>query len=323
MTRSMLALLLVAAIAGWSGCSEGTATKPTGGSASVRAETTANPVAPEPAPFESIALASDSSYDSEQVGNDGQPGEVRELTKLGIRFCWCPPGNFRMGSSDDAPGHLNNETQFDVTLSKGFWIQQTELTQNQYEQLMGCNPAFFKGPQNPIETLTWSDATEFCRRLSELPPEKKVGNRFRLPTEAEWEYACRAGSTTEFCYGDDEAGLDEYGWYNKNSGRTTHPVGEKAANAWGLHDMHGNVSEWCQDFYGEYPRKAVTDPRGPESGERRTLRGGGWFFAPMFARSAHRDGYAPSARYVGLGFRLVATTAEAGSRNSSDEAEEP
>jgi formylglycine-generating enzyme required for sulfatase activity len=309
MAHRKLALLIIAATAGCGGCSGDAATIPAAGTASVSAKTAASPAAPEPVPFESIALASDSSYASPPVGDDAEPGDVREFTKLKIKFCWCPPGEFRMGSSDDAPGHLNNETQSDVTFSKGFWIQQTELTQNQYEQLMGSNPAFFKGPQNPIESLTWTEATEFCRRLSELPPENKAGNRFRLPTEAEWEYACRAGSTTEFCFGDDEAGLDQYGWYNKNSGRATHPVGEKRANAWGLRDMHGNVMEWCQDFYGEYPRKAVTDPRGPESGDKRVLRGGGWFFVPMFLRSAHRDAYLPSARYVGLGFRLVATAA--------------
>jgi formylglycine-generating enzyme required for sulfatase activity len=269
-------------------------------------------VIPDPVPYESIALASDSSYTSARVSDGVQPGEIREFTKLKIRFCWCPAGSFQMGSREDAPGHLLNETQFEVTLSKGFWMQQTELTQDQYERLMGTNPAFYKGPRNPVDSVTWTEAAEFCRRLSALPPEKRAGNQFRLPTEAEWEYACRSGSTTEFCYGDDEAGLDNYGWYGRNSARSTHPVGEKLANAWGLYDMHGNVSEWCQDFYGAYPHKA-TDPRGPASGEKRTHRGGGWFFVPMYARSAHRDAYIPSARYVGLGFRLVATkTSETG-----------
>jgi formylglycine-generating enzyme required for sulfatase activity len=172
---------------------------------------------------------------------------------------------------------------------------------------MGPSPAYFKGPQNPVESVTWDEAIEFCRRLSEIPPEKKVGNLFRLPTEAEWEYACRAGSTTEWCCGDDEADLDEYGWYHKNSARSTHPVGEKKPNAWGLHDMHGNVSEWCQDLYGEYPHATVTDPHGLSAGDaRRTLRGGGWFFVAAYARSAYRDAHQPVDRYAGRGFRLVA-----------------
>jgi formylglycine-generating enzyme required for sulfatase activity len=228
-----------------------------------------------------------------------------------------------MGSSDDAPGNLMNEKQFEATLSRGFWMQQTELTQHQYEQLMGSNPAFFKGSQNPVESVTWTEATEFCRRLSELPPEKQAGNLFRLPTEAEWEYACRAGSTTEWCFGDDEGGLDEYGWYNKNSARTTHPVGEKKANAWGLHDMHGNVSEWCQDFYGQYPGMPVTDPIGPaSSAQGRNLRGGGWFFVAPYLRSAFRDAHDASSRYSGRGFRIVATLAEADSASSSGAGEE-
>jgi formylglycine-generating enzyme required for sulfatase activity len=142
--------------------------------------------------------------------------------------------------------------------------------------------------------------------LSALPPESKSGNAYRLPTESEWEYACRAGSTTEFCYGDDPADLEKYAWINGNSQRTTHPVGEKLPNAWGLHDMHGNVSEWCFDWYGDYPSTPVTDPQGPETGDKRVLRGGGWFFEQSRARSAFRDAYGPDVTYVGLGFRLVA-----------------
>jgi formylglycine-generating enzyme required for sulfatase activity len=299
MTRSRLVLLIAAAIAG---CGDRSTTRN-----SAPAGKTVDSVALEPAPFETIPLASDASYESPPAADGGQPGEVRELTNLKIKFCWCPPGDFQMGSPETAPNHQLNETQYKVTLSRGFWMQQTELTQDQYQQLMGSNPAFYKGEQNPVESVTWTEATEFGRRLSELPPEKKAGNLFRLPTEAEWEYACRAGSTTVFCHGDDEAGLEEYAWYHQNSARTTHPVGEKKPNAWGLHDMHGNVSEWCQDFFGDYPREAAIDPRGPKSGDKRTLRGGGWFQVAMWARSSHRDAYVPSARYVGLGFRLVAT----------------
>jgi len=316
MARLTFVVLIVAMIAGCGGRPDvaGTPADPapaTSGDISVAggAKTSEVFVAPEPVPFESIALASDSSYATSTVAEGGQPGEVREFTALKIKFCWCPPGSFQMGSRDNAPGNMMNERQHEVILSKGFWMQQTELTQDQYEQLMGSNPAFFKGAQNPVESVTWDEATEYCRRLSELPPEKNAGNLFRLPTEAEWEYACRAGSDTEWCCGDDETVLDDYCWYNKNSARTTHPVGEKKPNSWGLHDMHGNVSEWCQDLYGEYPRDAVTDPRGSAAGEsRRNLRGGGWFFVSAYARSAYRDAHDPADRYVGRGFRLVATS---------------
>lgn len=260
----------------------------------------------EPAAFETIALAGNSTYQSPPIPVGTSAGETQELTALKIKFCWCPAGQFLMGSRDDAPGHQLNETQFEVTLSKGFWLQQTELTQEQYETLMGVNPSNFKGKTNPVESVDWNDAREFCRRLSELPPEKASGNHYRLPTEAEWEYGCRAGSTTSFCFGDDESELEEYAWFNKNSARTTHPVATRQPNAWGLHDMHGNVMEWCSDFFGNYPTGTATDPKGPDSSDKRSLRGGGWFFVPLYARSAHRDAFVPTARYVGLGFRLVA-----------------
>ena len=154
--------------------------------------------------------------------------------------------------------------------------------------------------------MTWDDANEFGRRLSALPSEKEAGNTYRLPTEAEWEYACRAGGLTVYSFGDDESKVHDYGWVNTNAERTTHPVASKQPNAWHLYDLHGNVTEWCSDWYGEYPTTPVTDPHGPEAGEKRCLRGGGWFFIPEHARCSHRDAYVPTARYVGLGFRIVA-----------------
>ncbi len=259
-----------------------------------------------PASFNSILLGKDDSYEVPPTPPGVSAGETRELTALKIKFCWCPNGTFNMGSPADALGSERNEQQFEVSLSKGFWMQQTEVTQAQYEALMGVNPSHFRGDANPVESVDFSDAKEFCRRLCELPPEKNSENLYRLPTEAEWEYACRAGSTSSFCFGDDEGMLEEYGWFNKNANRTTHAVGGKKPNAWGLHDMHGNVSEWCRDFYAAYPSAAQTDPHGPEAGDQITVRGGGWFFVPQNARSAHRDAYQQAARYVGLGFRLVA-----------------
>lgn len=304
-TERRLAWLLTVAIAGCGGAENAGPALPGHGAGPV-AES--DPL--EPVPFESMALASDESYESPRADAGAQAGDVRELTHLKIRFHWCPPGSFSLGTSHTSEKHLLNEGPVDVTFSKGFWMQETELTQNQYEQLMGPGPSFHKGPENPVDSVTWDEAVEFCRRLSELPPEKKAGNLFRLPTEAEWEYACRAGTTTEFSFGDDESLMDQFAWYSANSNRTTHPVAQKKPNAWGLCDMHGNVAEWCLDFYGEYPQQALTDPRGPESGAKRTLRGGGWFHLPVFARSAHRDGSIPLARYFARGFRLVATIAE-------------
>jgi formylglycine-generating enzyme required for sulfatase activity len=303
MTRANLMWLVVLTIAGCGDRSNPAIPAATDSEASRAAA----PATPEPVPFETLPLATDESFESAPATDGAQPGEVREFTPLKIKFCWCPPGTFEMGSPETAPSHLLNETQHTVTLTRGYWMQQTELTQSQYQQLMGSHPAHYKGEHLPVESVTWSEATEFARRLSALPPEKKVGNQFRLPTEAEWEYACRAGAATLFPHGDDEAGLEDFAWYHQNSARTTHPVGEKKSNAWGLYDMHGNVAEWCQDYYGDYPREAVSDPRGPASGDKRTLRGGNWFQVAMWTRASHRDAYAPSARYVGLGFRLVAT----------------
>jgi formylglycine-generating enzyme required for sulfatase activity len=276
----------------------------TGAGAGAANSTTTLPA--EPKPFEEISLSTDSSYESAAITPGTTPGEVREMTALKIPFCWCPPGKFVIGSDPNLVGHMLNEVQHEVTLTKGFWLQKTELTQAQFQTLMGINPAFHPGESNPVETISWNAAMEFARRLSALPPEGKSGNVYRLPTEAEWEYACRAGLTSEFCSGDDPAELEKYAWFNVNSKRTTHPVGEKLPNAWGLHDMHGNVSEWCLDWYGDYPTSPVTDPQGPESGESRVLRGGGWFYDPSRARCAFRNAYGPEVTYVGLGCRLVA-----------------
>ncbi|MBL8816274.1 MAG: formylglycine-generating enzyme family protein [Planctomyces sp.] len=282
-----------------SGCSSDSAVDPS--------QATTTEVTPtEPVSFESIPLSKDSSYESPPIPAGTEAGEVREFTALKIRFCWCPSGTFLMGSPPDALGSERNEQQFEVTLSKGFWIQQTELTQAQYQALMGVNPSHFRGDSNPVESLTHMDAREFCKRLSQLPPEQKSGNLYRLPTEAEWEYACRSGSTTSFCFGDDESLLAEYGWFNGNAARTTHPVGTRKPNAWNLYDMHGNVAEWCNDGYAEYPTTPQTDPIGADVSDQIVVRGGGWFFVPQNSRSAHRDAYPEGARYVGLGARLVA-----------------
>jgi formylglycine-generating enzyme required for sulfatase activity len=171
-----------------------------------------------------------------------------------------------------------------------------EVTQQQYEKVMGTNPSTTKGPQNPVEKVSWNDAVEFCRKLSALPAEKSAGYVYRLPTEAEWEYACRAGTQTAYSFGDSESELGDYAWYDKNAGGTTHPVGSKKPNAWGLYDMHGNVFEWCQDWYGSYPSGSVTDPTGESSGSHRVVRGGAGTASPSAVRrSASGAGLATGA----------------------------
>ena len=182
----------------------------------------------------------------------------------------------------DASGLDDDQTPHEVTLTKPFKMGVHEVTQAQYEQVMGVNPSKYKGANNPVENVSWEDAVEFSRRLSELPAEKAAGNVYRLPTDAEWEYACRAGTTTKYSFGDDESDFGESWlgcWENflENSGTNTHPVGSKLPNAWGLYDMYGNVWEWCQDWEEDYPSGSVTDPSGATSGLSRVVRGGCWY----------------------------------------------
>jgi formylglycine-generating enzyme required for sulfatase activity len=168
---------------------------------------------------------------------------------------------------------------------------------------MKYNPSFFKkrGDDCPVDTVSWFDAQAFIAQLNKVEGRKK----YRLPTEAEWEYACRAGSTTRFCFGNYSPELEEYAWYIANSERTTHPVGQKRPNAWGLYDMHGNVWEWCQDWSGDYPEGPISDPTGAASGQARVLRGGTWLSDTDYLRSAGRVGFSPDFRYHLIGFRLA------------------
>ena len=226
-------------------------------------------------------------------GCDRSPGSARSI---GMEFKVIPAGTFTMGE-----GHKAHE----VRITRPFKMGVHEVTQAQYEQVMGNNPSNFYGSENPVEMIGWGDAVEFCRRLSELPSEKAAGNVYRLPTEAEWEYACRAGTTTQFSFGDDDSDLGDYAWYAGNSAKKTHPVGSKLPNDWGLYDMHGNVWEWCQDWDGDTPGGLLTDPTGPASGSKRVIRGGGWFNYAQFCRSTLRYGYEPSSRFKSRGFRVA------------------
>ena len=253
-------------------------------------------------------------------------------------------GTFMMGSPTTEPGRRGDETQHSVTLSS-FKMSKYQVTQEQYQAVMGTNPSYFSSnPQagetqgkRPVEGVSWYDAIVFCNKLSikeGLSPAYSISGRtdpavwgsvptdynttwdavkivtgstgYRLPTEAQWEYACRAGTTTAYNTGATIS--DNTGWYKSNSGDKTHQVGLKPANAWGLYDMHGNVEEWCWDWIGSYPSEAQTNPMGASSGFFRVLRGGYWSLSAEDLRSATRVSYQAYRRdygHISLGFRLV------------------
>ena len=223
---------------------------------------------------------------------------------IGMEFASIPAGKFLMGSPLTEKERDPDEKQHEVTLTQGFRMGVHEVTQAQYEQVMGKNPSHFKGATLPVETVSYDDALAFCQKLSDLPAEKAAGRKYRLPTEAEWEYCCRAGTSTPFHFGNELNGTQANCDGNNPYGTTkkgpylekTSPVGSYPANAWGLYDMHGNVWEWCQDWYGDYPKQSVTDPRGPEVGSYCVIRGGGWDGGAADCRSAYRSRFDPSIR---------------------------
>jgi len=221
--------------------------------------------------------------------------DITKTTSLQIDLCTIPAGTFLMGNEMEKPIHQ-------VSISRVFYIGRYPVTQEQWEAVMGNNPSKFKGNDRPVEQVSWDDCQEFIKRINAAG--KGI---FRLPTEAEWEYTCRAGSSGIFCFGDDESLFGDYAWYSANSDNQTHPVGKKKPNAWGVHDMHGNVWEWCQDWYDDYSEDSVTDPQGALSGALpvRVFRGGCWRGVSGFAASAHRGGRGPGYRSDILGFRLV------------------
>jgi len=231
---------------------------------------------------------------------------------LGAKFVLIPAGTFTMGSPSNEPGRRNDETQHQVTISKSFYMQTTHVTQGQWKRMMGSNPPDFEncGDDCPVNNVSWNDAQEFIGRLN----RHEGTDKYRLPTEAEWEYAARAGTTTPFntgnCLSTDQANYNgNYPYFRCPSEEFRHKhvrVASFAPNAWGLYDMHGNVWQWCQDWYGDYPSGSVTDPTGPSSGKVRIYRGGGVTSASN-CRSANRGFIPPSYRDSGLGFRLVRT----------------
>jgi formylglycine-generating enzyme required for sulfatase activity len=230
-----------------------------------------------------------------------QPGEL--VNSVGQRLRVIPPGTFQMGSPDGV-GHSDERPRHAVTLTRALWVCVHPVTQGQWQSVMKTTP--WQGQRHvkfgsdvAATDVNWSDATEYCRVLSE-----REGRRYRLLTEAEWEYACRAGTSTKWSFGDDESQLKEYAWYSGTPWAHAESVGQKRANGFGLYDLHGNVWEWCSDWYGSYGKSAVVDPAGPSSGSSRVVRGGGWCSVPDFVRAGCRRYYDPDDRYSYIGFRV-------------------
>ena len=246
--------------------------------------------------------------------------ETKDMTiplsdRVNLDMIWIEPGTFTMGSPKDELGRDNDEVQHQVTLTKGYWLGKYEVTQAQYEAVMGTNPSWYKGADLPLELVSWYDAMEFCAKLTaaaKAAGRLPEGYEYTLPTEAQWEYACRAGTITALNSGKNLSDkeqcpeMDEVGWYWYNSNDKTHSVGQKLPNAWGLYDMHGNVQEWCLDWYGAYPTSAVTDPTGPNTGKKRVIRGNSWYGRAYGCRSAYRYSDNPSSdSYSDIGFRVA------------------
>ncbi|GHT95116.1 hypothetical protein FACS1894116_10130 [Betaproteobacteria bacterium] len=223
---------------------------------------------------------------------------------IGTEFILISAGSFTMGADkkfenaggDEMPLHR-------VAISHDFYLGKYQVTQDEWVAVMGSNPSKFKGNRNPVENVSWDDIQVFIRRLN----EKEGTDKYRLPTEAEWEYAARAGTKSAYSFGNDDGQLGQYAWYDDNSGSQTHPVGQKKPNPWGLYDMHGNVWEWVEDWYdsGYYAHSPTIDPAGPLSGQLRVLRGGSWDYSAGGLRSAYRGYSSPDRRCDYYGFRLA------------------
>ena len=241
-----------------------------------------------------------------------KPGENFTVPDLNLSMIWVKPGTFMMGNPLSEAERDEDEIQHQVTLTKGFYLGKYEVTQAQWERVMGNNPSRFKGADRPVENVSWSDAVEFCKKLTEM--EKKAGRlpngwKYVLPTEAQWEYACRAGTTTAYSWGNDiNSTRANYNWdgggTSGNDFKQTRDVGQYAANPWGFFDMHGNVWEWVSDWRATYLIGAQTDPEGPASGSLRVNRGGSWNGVGSHLRSAERGSITPGFRISFIGFRV-------------------
>lgn len=251
----------------------------------------------------------------------GQPRRYYDVnnTNLGpanpdpAHLVWITPGTFWMGSPSTEVGRTADEgPQTLVTLTQGYWIGKYEVSQSQYLAVTGNNPSQFNpgDPDLPVDNLSWFDATNYCAKLTDSQSRAGLlpaGYIYRLPTEAEWEFACRAGSSSRFAFGDDLGYvlLGSYAWFLGNSGSVTHHIGTKLASPWGTYDMYGNVWEWCLDWFGAYPGGTVTDPKGPPTGSNGVLRGGSWSSEAPYCRSATRYAWPRQARQFNVGLRVV------------------
>jgi formylglycine-generating enzyme required for sulfatase activity len=241
--------------------------------------------------------------DENEIGNinfnRAIPAEITNSIRMKLRLI--PTGSFMMGATPgDHDAWDHEKPRHRVKITKPFYISAYEVTQSQYKAVMRKNPSIFKGVKRPVDYVSWNEAEEFCQKLS-----RKEKAKYRLPTEAEWEYACRAGTRTKFYWG--EADPDDYAWHHFNSGLKTHKVGLKLPNAWGLYDMSGNVMEWCADRYREdyYSVSPLLDPRGPSAGLNRVIRSERWDSFPGNLRSSWRNWDYPGVRVTGFGFRVV------------------
>jgi formylglycine-generating enzyme required for sulfatase activity len=230
-----------------------------------------------------------------------------------MRFVLIPPGKFMMGSPDNEPGRAADQgPMHEVEISKPFHLAVFQVTREEYQQVMGVNPSRFAASMEldtrrfPVESVSYKDAVDFCQRLSALPAEKESGRAYRLPTEAEWEYSCRGGAPSKTFYPFGNSITDREANFNSDLARTS-LIGSYPANAFGLHDMIGNVREWCADWYDAYyyQQSPKLDPQGPSSGDRRVLRGGAWGDSAVVCRSTSRFHSGAAARFSNFGFRVV------------------
>jgi formylglycine-generating enzyme required for sulfatase activity len=230
------------------------------------------------------------------------PEEI--VSSIGLKFRLVPSGTFMMGAGPDFQGEsLYEKPAREVTISKPFYISATEVTQSQFTAVMGFNPSRFKGNDHPVDSVSYEDALAFVEKLN----RKENVDSYKLPTEAEWEYAARAGSQDNYCFGNDAEKLKEYAWYDETVQKgSTHPVATKKPNAWGIYDMHGNLFEWTEDWFGEdyYKVGPKKDPKGPTTGTLRSLRGGSWGNDYWFCQVAARNMEAPTTKSMITGLRI-------------------